>query len=225
MEFVPADMILCSDKKPVKDKLIVDALIDLETRMNALKHFDSPGMHNTINRMTNTVEEGALYTVNEMWFKEGSVLDIYIVTSIDMLTVKRYLEWGLAEGYGADKSTGKGIISLETVEEIVFPDEGNLYLALGSFVPNEKDVLSGLHAFVVSKFGKLGGHFANSINPFKRPFLMYASGSTFNASSFNRGYVGQLLENIHEDPSIRHHACAPVLRFYSEEGQNETIQG
>ncbi|MBI4768709.1 MAG: hypothetical protein HY787_29665 [Deltaproteobacteria bacterium] len=225
MDFVPIGMILGSDKEPLEDKMIVDALAGLEAKMNELKHCDSLSMHNTINRLTNTVEEGALYSVNEMWFKEGSILDVYIVTSLDMPKTKQLLHWGLAEGYGADKSTGKGMMSLEAVEEIVLPDKGNLCLALGSFVPNDSDVLYGLRAFVVSKFGKLGGHFANSMNPFKRPFLMYTSGATFNASTFNGVYVGQLLKNIHEDPKIRHHACAPVLRFYSKEDKDETIQG
>jgi hypothetical protein len=76
----------------------------------------------------------------------------------------------------------------------------------------------------MSKFGKLGGHYANSMNPFKRPFIMYASGATFDAAAFSGDYVGQLLKNVHQDQRIRHHACAPVLKFHAEEGDNETVQ-
>jgi len=223
MDYAPADVLLGSEKTPISDKGVVDTLFDLERRMNTSRAFGVLHMHNTINRVTNTVEESALYAVNEMWFKEGSMLDVYIVTSVDVSTTTRLLEWGLAEGYGADRSTGKGRMAVEAVEELWFPNNGNRCLALGSFIPKETQAMSGLRAFVVSKFGKLGGHYANSMNPFKRPFIMYATGATFDAAAFSGDYVGQLLKNVHDDQRIRHHACAPVLKFHAEEGDDETI--
>jgi CRISPR-associated protein Csm4 len=226
MIYVPASFLFESDEQnPLSEQMVIDKLIQNENYLKGLEDRRISRMHNTINRLTNTVEEGALYSRHEMWFGKGTIFDAYIVSTFDMAKLQALLEWAFLEGYGADRSTGKGTLSLKGIEKIGLPQKGNRYMALGSFVPDDKeDHLAELRAFTSAKLGKLGGHFANAMNPFKMAFLMYTAGATFDAHNVARPYVGQLLRNVHNDGRIRHHACAPVLQFFGEREQNNAIQ-
>lgn len=214
---VPSTFILNNSNMPLSETKLIDMLIENKSKVEKLMRLNMARMHNTINRLTNTVEENALYTVNEMWFPGVNVFDVYVVTGCTKERVLQLFEWGFENGYGADKSTGKGNMNIESIEETAFHDNGNKAMALGSFIPAEDEQLQRLRAFVISKFGKLGGHFANSMNPFKKPFIIYAAGATFDAENVNKPFIGRLLDNVHNDTRIRHHAYAPIIRFNAEE--------
>jgi len=174
-------------------------------------------MHNTINRISGTTgEEGRLYSQKERWFYgEGKYRDVYIHSTMESEEVRKLLEEGLAFGYGADRSTGKGDVHLTQLEEAEFPDEGNRAMALGNFVPAAEEELEDLRAGVLTKYGKLGEHYVHEKNPFKKPIVMYQAGATWRRSAENP-YVGTLLSGVHSDPSIRHHALSPVVFFHEE---------
>jgi len=172
--------------------------------------------HNTINRATGMVEEGGLYAVSEKYpKKEKELLDLYMTSTLPEKRINELFQWAFEFGYGADKSTGKGVLEITALDQLTFPQDGKRCMALGNFVPAADNKLKGLRANIMTKFGKLGGHFVTSRNPFKKPILMYKAGATFECPN-STPYVGTLLENIHKDPEIRHHAFAPVIRYREE---------
>ncbi len=173
-------------------------------------------MHNTINRISGMVESGGLYAIEEHFPPKGKdTMDIYLASTLPEKRIETLFQWALENGYGADKSTGKGAIAIHLLEKAQFPENGNRLMSLGNFIPGPNDKLKRLRADVMTKFGKLGGHFVTSRNPFKKPLLMYKAGSTFEMEN-PTPVVGLLLSNIHKDPEIRHHAYAPLIRYHEE---------
>ena len=178
-------------------------------------------LHNTIDRFSGqTLDEGGgLFAVEEMWYDEKHLMqDIYVVSSLSESRLKEIFTWGFENGYGADKSTGKGNIDVLEVKSIIFnkPNGNNIRaMSLGHFVPCENDKIKNLKSDIFTKFGKLGGDYVLYKNPFKKPVVMYAEGATFSTED-DKYYVGSLLKDVHTDPNIRHHAFSPII-FFNEE--------
>jgi CRISPR-associated protein Csm4 len=177
-------------------------------------------MHNTINRITGTtVENGGLFSANEKWIKKDNIplFDVYALTDLPPKRLKELIENGLENGYGADSSTGKGYLSVhDNIDPVTFPAKGNRFMALSHFVPAEKDRITDLRADLFTKYGKLGGIFVYTKNPFKKPIVMFREGATFSSDTDCK-CIGQLLSNVHNDPEIRQHAYAPVIPYNEEE--------
>ncbi|MDH5682282.1 MAG: hypothetical protein OEZ36_11880 [Spirochaetota bacterium] len=191
-------------------------------------------IHNSINRISGTVEKGQLYEVTENYFpqnketskqdkvekeKKANIMDLYVVSSFDEDKVKSLIQRGIEGGYGADKSTGKGQMELYDIKKITPPTKGNRYVALGAFVPENIETVQDLRANVATKYGKLGGHFASGKNPFKKPIIMYQAGASFRSEK-DIQYIGTLLKGIHSDKRIRHYAYCPVIPYQEEENHD-----
>ncbi|MBU4486122.1 MAG: hypothetical protein KKD38_04270 [Candidatus Delongbacteria bacterium] len=170
------------------------------------------GLHNTINRISGTMDEDqALYSSTESWYKENSLFDIFVLTDYDKEKAKNLFVKAFESGFGANKSIGKGIIVVKEISETVFPKKGNRAMALSNFVINNKNDVSNFRYDLFTKFGKLGGDYAITKYPFKKPVIMYKSGSSFD--SISEKFTGCLLKNIHSDEKIRHYAYTPVINF------------
>ena len=167
-------------------------------------------VHNTINRLTGTVlEEGGLYTIIEEWYYKGK-FDIYVISLFEKQKVYELFNYAFRFGYGADRSTGKGLINIIDIEEFEFSNEGERLMALANFtIPNNVKV-NDLCADVMVKYGKLGGDFVLYKNPFKKPILMYKEGATFKKEKDIK-YIGQLLKNVHSDENIYQYSFAPLI--------------
>jgi len=168
-------------------------------------------MHNTIDRAVNSVLEGGLYSVEEMWAKIPA-WDLYIQSSFDSARIKELVGWAFENGYGADASTGKGKVAIKGDPVLVETkkQEGDYYMALGPFVGSNKNI-TNLRADIFVRAGKLGGAFAASMSPWKKPVVLYDEGAVFKCGS-NNGYVGTLLEDMHADnKSICQSGFAPVI--------------
>ena len=184
---------------------------------------------NTINRFSGTVppEGGGLFQREKTWYMEGVSLDIYV--EINDEAISSPTEWFLVEylpanGYGADKSTGMGNLSVEkdnSFDSSVFETQGanaRMSVSFSSFMGIEK-----INSFyrLKTKFGKLGGSFAfwsptgGNPRPFKKPVLMYEPGAVF----FCKGSLNDkpLLDNIHSDDRIRHCGIPITLPFNTRE--------
>ncbi len=173
--------------------------------------------HNTIDRIKGSVREGGLFSQEETFFDDGfGVFEIYLKTAYfsfkDLEKIFKYIS---SEGYGRDKSTGKGYFTFEIREGIDLPEaaEPNAFMTLSSYIPKENDPTDGYYN-IVHKYGKLGGLYAKGIsevygNPFKVPLIMFSSGSIFFDGNYKQNKVyGSLLKNVHQNKDIRHYAYA-----------------
>ncbi|KKM85562.1 hypothetical protein LCGC14_1287800 [marine sediment metagenome] len=184
---------------------------------------------NIINRISGAVEQegGGLFQREKIWYHEGVELDLYVEINNDEMTdiVRWFLTKYLPEhGFGADKSTGMGSLSISPDEifdsEMIRVSDFNALLSLSmvSFRGMEEhDVLYRLK----TKFGKLGGSFAVSSptggnpRPFKKPILMYEPGAVFfNTESLSNQ---SLLDNVHSDNRIRHCGVPITVPFKTRE--------
>ncbi len=216
LKYVPAAW-FTEDKIIFTETFIMNKLfrgeIDMPKMEKAYEH-----MHNTISRISGSViAEQSPYPVNEYWFDKNSILDIYAVSSFSDSEIMEMVKRAVENGYGADRSTGKGWIVVKSVKKIDnFPTNGNRAMALSSFVP-VKAHPENLRAEIFTRFGKLGDYFTNMYNPFKKPLIMYACGATMDVPD-NKEYFGGMVYNIHRLPKIVHSAYAPLILF-EEEGE------
>ena len=169
-------------------------------------------MHNSINRFTNTVEGQNLYSVEEMWAKNGKeFFDLYILSSYTAERVTQLTKWAFENGYGADSSVGKGNIEVESDAEIVQPSvKGKKYVALAPFVLDEKQKVQNLCADTFIRSGKIGGAFSSSLSPYKKTVILFDEGAIFESEEPLQ-FVGKLLTDIHTDKRICQSGFAPVV--------------
>lgn len=167
-------------------------------------------MHNSINRFLNTVEEGGLYSSDEMWSKDGkNDFDIYILSSYSAERVTELAGWAFENGFGADSSVGKGCIEIIGKAEKIEPSKkGNKYLALAPFVSDEN--VKNLRADTFIRSGKIGGAFATSMSPYKKTVILFDEGAVFESDKSIQ-FAGKLLTNMHTDSRICQSGFAPVI--------------
>jgi len=189
--------------------------IDEEKRQSPLENIQVT--HNTIDRFTNSVlEEKSPYSTEERWPKITD-WDLYVLSSSDPDRIKELVQWAFENGYGADASTGKGRISEigkpEEVKPIIKTKPGNTYtyMALGPFV-GSKNGMTDLRADIFVRSGKLGGAFAASMIPYKKPVVLYDEGAIFTCDKPIE-YTGIMLEKMHdsEEFNICQSGFAPVI--------------
>ena len=166
--------------------------------------------HNTMNRFTNTVNDGGLYAVSEHW-PEVQLFDIYIVSGYEVARIKQLIIWAFENGFGADASTGKGKITVTgEPEKITTKCKTNLYMALGPFVLSENSKISDLKADTFIRTGKIGGTFANYLQPWKKTVVLFNEGAVFTSED-PMLFIGNLLTDIHSDSRICQSGFAPVI--------------
>ncbi|HDK26256.1 MAG TPA: hypothetical protein ENG48_04085 [Candidatus Atribacteria bacterium] len=187
---------------------------------------DNLVFHNTINRVTGRVEEpGGLFTEIETYYpKEEANYEIYLQTTYFSLEeIQKYFSFIGENGYGKDKSIGKGYLELKDIQQYTLfePQDSNGFMTLSSFIPAEDDPIEGFYE-VFTKYGKLGGDYAKSgiggegLNPFKKPLLMFKAGSTFLINHKSKNYYGRLVSHIHSSPQIRQYGYAFPLKIKLE---------
>lgn len=185
----------------------------IENTDNVDKVFETESvMHNSINRISNTVVGPDLFTVKETFpIKQNQIFDLYILSSYPEDRIVQLTKWAFENGYGADSSTGKGRIevvegSLEKMDPVA---KGKKYMALSPFV-NSKEKIKNLRADIFIRSGKIGGSFANNKSPFKKTVILYDEGSVFTCDE-QIAYIGELITNVHSDERICQSGFAPVI--------------
>lgn len=183
--------------------------------------------HNTIDRIKGTARDGGLFSHEELFFKKGAnEFEVYLKTDssgfqFDLENIFRYIG---ESGFGSDKSTGKGHFTFNIREGIDLPEaeNPNAFMTLSSYIPHSEAPTKGNYR-TLHKYGKLGGTYAQGSpeifkNPFKKPLLMFAAGSTFYDPDFKSGKIyGSLLKDVHVNESIRHYAYAFPVGIRLEE--------
>lgn len=167
-------------------------------------------MHNAINRCSNTVEEGSLFAVQELWASQP-YFDLYILSKYEEVRVKQLLEWAFENGYGADASTGKGKVCVEAVSKVAARLSSARYVALSPFVLDFSGIKKdSLRADTFIRTGKIGGAFATSMNPYKKTVVMFDEGAVFESENPIQ-FIGSLITGVHSDARICQAGFAPVL--------------
>jgi hypothetical protein len=173
--------------------------------------------HNTINRLSqHTAEEGGLFVQTEYFPDRPDVpFDLYLLSTLEPDRIRAFFEQGLAGGYGADASTGKGHLVVGDIDAAPWPeaDDPNAGLALGVFAPADDDPARGWWRTEV-RLGKVSGAWAADEGgehpPFKYPLTLLTAGSILGP--YRRPYVGRVVPNVHPTRGeVVTCAMAPVL--------------
>ncbi|MFH1761478.1 MAG: hypothetical protein ABIA63_10305 [bacterium] len=199
---------------PILDSFTLTALID--SMMDA-DTIDKEGIisrsvpRNTIDRMRGTAS--AFFTSEERFYYTGSdknkksaEFDVYFLCGQEFPVerLKPVLEYIEREGYGRDRSTGRGHFRVNSLKEIKFRAVGkaNAVFSLCSFVPAKNDPPP--HAYKVQpRFGRLGGEWGSAQNPFKNGVALLGAGSTLLCDGGIKPAYGHIIKNIHADTRIR----------------------
>lgn len=173
-------------------------------------------MHNSINRFTNTVEEGALFSTEELWTNNQD-FDVYILSVYTEKRIKQLLGWAFENGYGADSSTGKGKIFVKDVLPVKTKISSKKYVALAPFITDFLEIKDdSLRANIFVRTGFIGGAFSTSMNPYKKTVVLFDEGAVFESEKPLK-FVGTLIEKVHSDERICQSGFAPVVPIGDDE--------
>jgi len=142
-----------------------------------------------IDRGTMSSKESQLFSYNPNYIEDKDD-STYFIVLIKIIDKEKYNVLGCEEiiksvfevGYGKKKSSGYGqfeVGKIEDYNEINEPSNVNGFLILGNYLPGKNDNLqNGFYEYNI-KYGKLGEHLSMSDNPFKKPIILFSSGSCF----------------------------------------------
>jgi CRISPR-associated protein Csm4 len=169
--------------------------------------------HVTINRLTGTATEGALFDRKQTFYTPGCRLTIWLkfrdISWKD--DVYRWFKLVAADGFGRRKCIGLGhfrVVGDIIEEEFPAVTDPNAFMSLSSYVPRADDPCAGYYQYLVKR-GKLGASLALGGKVWKRPALMFSPGSVFRIDGELRYSYGGLIHNIHSDyPEVVQYAFA-----------------
>lgn len=201
------------------ERVLGGRILDGSLRQGQPEQAQAGVMHNQIDRLTGRPREGGLFSREETWYPRDQGLEMYLLadTPATAAWAADLMAGALRLGFGADKSTGRGAMEVDAagLEPFTPPGLGGRRLALAGFFPRPGEC-TDLRGDTLTKFGRLGGHFANSPNPatgtvrpFKKPVVLFRAGATCEEGAAD--HAGQLFAGVHADPRIRHYAYAPLL--------------
>lgn len=181
--------------------------------IKTLKTFTT--LHSSINRISGTTgDEGSLFELEE-YAVESRLETISIYLKIrdgwEEKALSLFKDLSLI-GYGRKKSIGKGsfeiIGNLEPFNKFDDFKGANGFISLSNFVPAKDDPTEGFYKTMI-KYGKLGGEFTFSGNPFKKPLIMINTGSSFYVSGNVKPFYGRMIGEIAPaKPEVIHYGYA-----------------
>lgn len=181
--------------------------------------------HNSINRATNATGTGAFapYTVEQVWYRAGQQLDIYLALDDARLTpaeLESLFGYIGATGFGRDASTGLGKFTVEGVTsgwDIPEIADANAWLTLAPCAPQGL-VWDSKHCYYkpFTRFGRHGDTAAITGQPYKTPILLAETAAVLPPQRFeSRLFTGRGLGG---DDSLSkaikgtvHQGYAPVI--------------
>jgi CRISPR-associated protein Csm4 len=149
-----------------------------------------------------------LFAVEETFYSKNIKLNVFIKYS-DLITkgeIEEVFKLIAVNGFGKDKSTGKGKFDFLIIEEfeekelLSPPDNIDKYWIMSLSNGYIKDIDNNAlikYKFIQShvKFPKMGGTAANSDVPFKNPVVLITPGSTFKPL-IKKEYYGNAIKNV-----------------------------
>lgn len=124
-----------------------------------------------INRTTGTAQEGILFNEQVYWSETQWTVYVQGEGGLDLLQALGEIG---QMGFGGRASVGLGRFTVQS-EELTLPEASNpdAWVTLSPCLPARG--YYQLEAY----WGRLGGHFAQAGNPFKRPYMRAVEGSVF----------------------------------------------
>lgn len=180
--------------------------------------------HNRFDRVTGRAAEGGLYDFEETFYSKADnthlkwwfFIQTQTLTKDEIEKILNYIAWN---GFGADNSSGKGVLKILNLKEFNIPPcpSANAILSLANFYPSSPECLNGYYN-LITKFGKLGGAFASGYNPFKKPVIMIEAGAIIIDPNYSpEKHYGCLVSNVHTNSSIKQYGYAfPISVHYEE---------
>jgi len=171
--------------------------------------------HNAINRLTDRVIEGRLFAKQDAFYEDGAELNVYIEDAyFERKILCEIFDFISRSGYGADKSVGRGAFEYDLQDGWDFPEaeNPNAFMTLSHYHPKKDDFKDGYYD-MITKFGKIGGHWASGIDggPYKMPLLMFKPGSIFFPGT-HKPFYGGLIPNVHKQQGVVHYGIALPLK-------------
>lgn len=190
-------------------------------------------LHASINRLTGTTtkceDEGSMslyYTTGNVPIDNNSFQLLIAEREHNCIeTVYSLLKDIEKTGFGKKKSSGMGSFNLvdepQTWNPPTLNQPANGFVCFSSFVPAKHDPISGFWSTRI-KYGKLGERYAVEGSPFKTPWMVLETGSTFYTQSEPKEFYGKMLFNLSERyPEVVQYAYAfPVPIVLSDETAN-----
>lgn len=178
-------------------------------------------IHNRIDRLsgTTTAGEASLFGEEATFYEKDSTFESYLQTDlVSEDEIRQCFDFIALGGFGRNKSTGKGHFSIN-LEKMEYPviNEPDAWLVLSNYVPAENDSTRAFYRGF-TKFGKLGGNWATTQNPFKKPVFMLSPGTVVLGPE---SPTGKLLGNIHEDTGAVQNCYAVSFPFRLSGGDDE----
>jgi len=149
-----------------------------------LREFET--LHNTIDRLTNTVMEGALFTTDDVFIKNGGLFFLADGDDEYLNKLESVLRFYEHFGLGGDASIGKGCYKI-TIDNYSLPKvlEPNAFITLSLYSPEKNELLFYKqnpeyfwYELEIRK-GKVGGQFLQPQHFWKESTVMFKEGSVF----------------------------------------------
>ncbi len=159
-------------------------------------------MHNTIDRESGRVLEGALFVQEQIHYKEALWFFVKVSENYEDL-LKEALKFIEIRGLGADAATGAGEVKItEEKPEFIkgWEEEKNSFISISHAVSR-----NALYYQIATKYGKLFNKIDESDNPFKQPIIMMEPGAILEKSA-KESISDGIIRNIHRNEKIIH--CA-----------------
>ena len=189
---------------------VTDFLKICRGETNSFQPIDNPWKsaitaHASLDRNTSTTGEkgeGGFYETESSFLESNrpeanANVDVYLRCESEWLDEVRLLfELMARSGYGRDKTTGLGVIEINSIDP--FEEFGELknpngFVSLSSMVPAADDPIDA-RIRTRTKYGKIGEGI--QINPFKRPLIQIEPGAVFCTGDKPKEYYGRIVVNI-----------------------------
>jgi CRISPR-associated protein Csm4 len=175
--------------------------------------------HNTINRITGRVtEDGGLHPAEETFYPRDFKFWCWMTGGgvWGKSEIEELWDYVAKSGFGADASTGKGRLEVDSIQEKTLPEPAgcNALISLSQFIP-AKTVPNESFWDIGIKYGRLGGHYANRPKFYKSVLMMFQPGTVLKMPSDFPKPIGSVVHHVNPDPDIVHYAHAfpyPVKR-------------
>lgn len=185
-----------------------------------LKKIKQDQPHNTLSRQTMTTGTGefAPYAMSQIWFKQGTEFELYVVFDdkrISLAEIELCLKDIGQIGFGRDASIGLGKFELVGEPQAVafHTKNANALLTLANTAPQnlglgKENSFYQLH----TRFGRHGDIKALGSSPFKKPIILAKTGAVYAVENWEKSFLGNGLAGVSNvQANAVHQGYAPVV--------------